>query len=269
MANTSPADVAAKLQKTPYVAEFKKTFGDDIFNNPETAFKWATMALEIYQDTPSVFYPYSSKYDAFLRNQTKLSKQEMRGLDLFKDENKGNCASCHIAEMAPNGAFPTFSDFGLIALGVPRNMKLAINQDPKHFDMGACGPDRLDLKGRGEFCGLFRTPSIRNVATRQVFFHNGKFTSLEEVVRFYNERDTNPGKWYAKGKNGKVMKYDDLPAQYDANINMDPPFGRKAGQRPPLNEAEIKDIVAFMKTLNDGYTDPVQEGGKLRTANAH
>ncbi len=72
--------------------------------------------------------------------------------------------------MTPEGIFPNFSDFGLLAIGVPRNMKLAINQNSKFYDMGACGPDRTDLKGRNEFCGLFRTPSLRNVATRKVFF---------------------------------------------------------------------------------------------------
>ncbi|GGP24738.1 cytochrome-c peroxidase [Silvimonas amylolytica] len=266
MANASAADVAAKVAKAPYAGQFRKVFGEDIFKDPDTAFKWATMALEVFQETPTEFYPYSSKYDAYLRHQIKLSPQEMRGLQVFNDEDKGNCASCHISAVAENGAFPNFSDFGLIALGVPRNMKIPANVDPAHFDMGACGPDRTDLKGRGEFCGLFRTPSLRNVATRKVFMHNGEFTSLEQVVRFYNERDTNPAKWYPRGKDGKVIAHNDLPDQYKDNLNQDPPFGRKPGQKPAMSEADIRDVVAFMKTLTDGYTDPVQEGGKLRTA---
>ncbi|KPC49926.1 cytochrome-c peroxidase [Amantichitinum ursilacus] len=268
MANASPAEVAAKLQKAAYAPQLRKLLGDEIFNNPDQLFKWGTLALEDYQDTPADFYPYSSKYDAFLRHQTQLTKQELHGLEVFNDEEKGNCASCHISAVTPEGIFPNFSDFGLLAIGVPRNMKLAINQNSKFNDMGACGPDRTDLKGRGEFCGLFRTPSLRNVATRKVFFHNGAFNDLEKVVHFYNERETNPGKWYAKDSHGKVIKYDDLPKQYVENINMEAPFNHKRGDKPPMTDAEIRDVVAFMKTLTDGYTDPIQQGGKIRTAKA-
>ncbi len=88
MANASPADVAAKLQKAPYAAQLRKMLGDEIFNNPEQLFKWSTLALENYQDTPAEFYPYSSKYDAYLRHQTTLTKQELHGLEVFNDEEK-------------------------------------------------------------------------------------------------------------------------------------------------------------------------------------
>ncbi|WP_084187445.1 cytochrome-c peroxidase [Andreprevotia chitinilytica] len=253
MANASPADVVAKIKAGPNATQFRKVFGEDIFNNNDTAFRWATMALEVYQQNPADFYPYTSKYDAFLRGQVPLSKQELHGLALFNDGDKGNCASCHISQKTNDGAFPQFSDFGHIAVGVPRNHKLPVNADAHYFDLGLCGPDRTDLKNHPEYCGLFRTPSLRNVATRQTFFHNGSFHSLEEVVRFYVTRDTNPGKWYPKDAHGKVQKYDDLPAQYQANINNEPPFGGKPGGKPALTEAEIRDVVAFMKTLNDGY----------------
>jgi len=47
-----------------------------------------------------------------------------------------------------------------------------------------------------------------------------------------------------------------LPAPYVTNVNTDPPFGRKAGDPPALSPAEIDDVVAFLKTLTDGYTPP-------------
>ena len=77
-------------------------------------------------------------------------------------------------------------------------------------------------------------------------------------MEFYATRDTNPGKWYPKNADGSVAIYDDLPKQYWANINMDPPFGGKPGDKPQLSDAEIDDIVAFLKTLTDGYTGPSQ-----------
>jgi cytochrome c peroxidase len=50
-----------------------------------------------------------------------------------------------------------------------------------------------------------------------------------------------------------VHKYDDLPAGLAANVNVEPPFERAVGQKPALNEAEIADIIVFLKTLTDGY----------------
>jgi len=71
-------------------------------------------------------------------------------------------------------------------------------------------------------------------------------------VRFYAERDTNPEKFYPAVK-GKVQKFDDLPQRYWANLNTEAPFDRKPGEKPALDEAEIKDVVAFLQTLTDGY----------------
>ncbi|PFH09853.1 cytochrome c peroxidase [Collimonas sp. PA-H2] len=253
MGNASPAEVVEKLKRASYAAQFRQTFGATIFDNQEQAFKWALMALEVFQESPTEFYPYNSKYDAFLRQQTQLSKQELRGLQLFNNPAKGNCASCHISEISPSGAFPQFTDYGLIAIGVPRNKHIPANTDPKYYDMGLCGPDRTDLKDKTEYCGMFKTPSLRNVATRKVFFHNGSFSSLEQVIKFYVERDTQPQKWYPKAKDGSVMKYDDLPPAYHGNVNVEAPFDRKPGGQPALTDSEIKDVIAFLKTLNDGY----------------
>jgi len=252
MANHNQAEVAQKLRRAPYAAEFRDTFGKDALDDNK-AFKWTTLALEMYQQDPKEFYPYNSKYDEFLRGKVTLTKQEQHGLDVFNDPNKGNCASCHISRISNTGTFPAFSDFGLIAIGVPRNQELTVNHDPNFYDMGACGPDRTDLKGKTQYCGAFRTPSLRNVALRKTFFHNGKFHDLHQVIEFYSTRETNPEKWYPKNKDGSINKYDDLPKQYHGNINVDAPFNRKKGDKPVLNATEIRDMIAFLNTLTDGY----------------
>ena len=256
MGNPDSASVIAKLQHGPLAAQFRKTYGDDIFAQPELALRWALMSLEVFQESPADFYPYTSKYDAFLRKQVQLNPQELRGLALFNDENKGNCASCHISQPAAGGGFPQFTDYGLINIGVPRNRNLPVNADPAYFDLGLCGPDRTDLKDHKEYCGSFKTPSLRNVALRKVFFHNGSFTSLEQVLRFYVQRDTAPQKWYPKNRDGSIHKYDDMPPGMETNVNVEAPFDRKPGQAPALDEKEIADVVAFLKTLTDGYKAP-------------
>lgn len=259
MGNRDTAIVLAKLKQGPLAAQFRQTYGNDIFDQPDEALRWALMSLEVFQESPTDFYPYTSKYDAFLRKQVQLNAQELRGLALFNDEMKGNCASCHISRISEGGAFPQFTDYGLINIGVPRNGKLPLNADPRYFDMGLCGPDRTDLKDHKQYCGSFKTPTLRNVALRKVFFHNGSFTSLEQVLRFYVQRDTAPQKWYPKNPDGSVHKFDDLPPGLDANVNVEAPFDRQRGQAPALNEKEIADVIAFLKTLTDGY---VVNGGK-------
>ena len=253
MANTDIASVVAKLRRAPYAAQFRATFGATVLDDDARAFEAALMALEVFQESPADFYPYSSKYDAFLRKQTKLSAQELRGLTLFNAADKGNCASCHISAIAPNGAFPQFTDYGLIALGVPRNKHIAANADPRYYDFGLCGPERRDFLQRPEYCGLFKTPTLRNVALRQAFFHNGVFHNLEEVMQFYVQRDTAPQKWYPRNCDGSIRKFDDLLPQHYANVNVDAPFDRHPGDKPALNQAEIRDVIAFLKTLTDGY----------------
>jgi cytochrome c peroxidase len=252
MANGSMEAVIAKVRSAAYAAQFRETFGDHVFSDTALAFKGVLMALETFQQSPVEFYPYSSKYDAWLRRETSLSKEELLGLAAFNDPTKGNCARCHPSGVR-NGAFPQFTDFGYAAIGSPRNQAIPANADRSYFDLGLCGPLRTDLAYKKQYCGLFRTPSLRNVATRSVFFHNGVFHRLQDVVRFYAERDLKPQKWYPLGKDGTTQKFDDLPAQYRGNLDTQAPLDRHVGDAPALSEADINDIVVFLHTLTDGY----------------
>ena len=77
------------------------------------------------------------------------------------------------------------------------------------------------------FAVRFRTPSLRNVAVRKSYMHNGAFSSLRDVVAFYASRSTNPRRWYG------TQEFDDLPKQYRENVNVDKtPYNRHAGEAP-------------------------------------
>jgi cytochrome c peroxidase len=254
MANANIADVMAKLQRTPYRNDFIQLFGAQVFENTTLAMSEAMFAVARYQVEDQTFHPYTSKYDYWLEGKARLSQAELRGLRLFNDPNKANCAGCHLSKPGADGLPPMFTDYQYEALGVPRNTHLAANKDQNFFDMGICGPFRTDLKDQTQYCGMFLTPTLRNVSTRKVFFHNGVYTSLEDVMAFYNERNTAPQKFYPRGADGKIQKYDDLPMQFHANIDdKDAPFDRKLGDKPALTGADIRDIIAFLKALNDGY----------------
>jgi cytochrome c peroxidase len=254
MANPDPASVVAKLQQASYVSQFRQVYGADIFNHPAMALEKATLALEAFQLEDPSFHPYTSKFDAAMAGNADFTPAELRGYGLFNNPDKGNCAKCHVDIPGPGGRPAQFTDFGFQALGVPRNPEIGANHDPRYADLGICGPDRKDMMKEAAFCGMFKSPTLRNVATRGAFFHNGRFHTLEDMLHFYVERDTDPGKWYPKA-NGKVVKYDDLPARYRGNIDsLDAPLNRKQGQPPALNDEEIGDLIAFLKTLNDGYS---------------
>jgi len=253
MANRDPAKFAARLRRSRSAAALRRLFGPTIFDVPDKALAAALEAFELYEQDSAEFYPYSSKYDAFLAGKVKLTAPERHGLALFEDPTKGNCARCHVSERAKDGTPPQFTDYGLVALGAPRNAAIPANRDRAWFDLGMCGPLRDDLRGRAEYCGRFMTPTLRNVAIRQVFFHNGVFHSLRQVIEFYVERDTNPEKWYPRAADGQLRKFDDLPAPYQANIDTDPPFGGHPGDPPALSKSEIDDVIIFLRTLTDGY----------------
>jgi cytochrome c peroxidase len=254
MANTDPADVVAKLARAPYADRFRRMFGDDIFSRPADAFDRMALALQRYQLEDSEFRPFSSKYDEFLRGNAQLSAQEQRGLALFNSPAKGNCAACHPSAKAADGSHPLFTDFTYDNLGVPRNDELVRNGDPNFFDLGLCARAGGDLADRADLCGAFKVPSLRNVALRKAYFHNGRFKTLKDTLTFYVQRDTNPEKWYPLKGDGSVDKFNDLPDRYKGNVNTtEAPYNRQLGGVPALSDAEVDDVIAFLRTLSDGF----------------
>ena len=252
MANADKAAVVAKVAAAPYATEFKAFYGAGVFSDVEGAYLRISLAVQQYEREDTEFNSYSSKYDAFLRGTATLTEQELRGLALYNAPGKGNCAACHPSARGADGALPLFTDFSYDNLGVPRNPELVRNADPASFDLGLC--QRADLTTRSDLCGAFKVPSLRNVAVRRAFFHNGRFKSLKEALTFYVQRDTNPEKWYPTAGDGKVQKFDDVPERHRANVNTtEAPYNRRPGEAPALSDAEIDDVIAFLKTLNDGY----------------
>jgi cytochrome c peroxidase len=255
MANASRAEVVARLAQAAYAADFQRVFGAEIFSRPEDAFNRLTVALQQYQLEDRAFRPFDSKYDAFLAGRTTLASAELRGLALFNSPAKGNCAACHPSARGADGSPPLFTDFSYDALGVPRNPELARNADPAFFDLGLCAREGADLAARPDLCGAFKVPSLRNVALRGAYFHNGRFKDLRSVLRFYVLRDIEPERFYPRDPDGTVRKFDDLPAVWRGNVNtQEAPYNRRPGDSPALSDVEIDDVIAFINTLSDGWT---------------
>jgi cytochrome c peroxidase len=251
MGNADPGQVAIRLARAPYAAQFRARFGADIFAHPRQAYAQALAALERFELTDASLHPYSSRFDDYLDGKATLNPAQMHGLKLFDDPNGGNCASCHLDKQGADGSHPLFTDYQFEALGVPRNTEIPANSNPEYFDAGLCGPLRTDQRQQSAYCGMFKTPTLRNVAARAVFFHNGRFHDLRQVLEFYVRRDTNPERWYPTSRGG-VVKFDDLPPALRVNVDViDAPLTRRAGEPPVWREADIDDVLAFLETLTD------------------
>jgi cytochrome c peroxidase len=251
MANATRAEVIARLQRSPNADRFRQVFGVDALQDANRAFTNLAIAIAQFEVENPDFHRFDSRYDRYLAGKTELSEAERRGLELFEDPKKGNCAECHPNRPTKDGASPLFTDFTYDNVGVARTARIPANVDPAFFDLGLCGPERQDLAKRRELCGAFKVPTLRNVARTPPYFHNGSFDDLREVVDFYVRRDTHPEDWYPRDED-VVRKFDDLPAGMRDAVNVtEVPYDRKAGETPALTPAEIDDVVAFLKTLDD------------------
>ena len=252
MAASTEDAVAGKLEQADYAQDFRGLFGPGIFRDKKMAVAEAMFAIARYQIEDPGFHPFTSKYDAWLAGNVRLSAAELRGYLAFNDPARGNCAACHLDKPTRDGQPPLFTDFQYEALGAPRNPAIPANRDSSYYDMGICGPYRSDMRDQTQYCGMFLTPSLRNAAGRGVFFHNGAFNSLDQVLDWYVNRDLQPERFYPRDGNGAVVKYDDLPAQYRSNVDTaDAPFNRQPGNQAALNKQDIQDIIAFLHTLDD------------------
>jgi cytochrome c peroxidase len=321
MNNSSSASVVQTVQKASYAALFQQAFGAGVFSNSDTAFTDIGLALQAYQEEDPSFQPYTSKFDLYLSNKIggTLTPAELRGLALFNNTDNGaGCAACHYGGANFNGSVGLMTDFTYQAIGAPRNdTQIPDNPDPipsntntAYFDMGLCGPlatihvPGTATSGAGPdqftnvnvpdpYCGRFKVPTLRNVATRTVFFHNGVFHSLVQVLNFYNTRDTNPEYWYPStggdtsqmvqnpsfalfpqaASGATAARFNDLPAQFQGNIDEELPLGqgqtdpggttaadgaqaRAVHSTPQMTQQNIADVICFLNTLTDGYQPP-------------
>lgn len=243
------AELVRRLRLTVWAPQFFAHFGES--TDDERVVLQLTQAIAAFIREDPRFHPYDSKFDHVMAGRDEFSAAEKRGREVFRDPARGNCAACH-PDVSVDGQPPLFTDFRYVAQGLPRNAAIPANADTGYFDMGVCGPQREDLAGRRDLCGMFRTPGLRNAARRPVFFHNGVFQTLQQVVDFYNTRDSDPARWYPV-VDGVVQVFNDLPAALRTNVIREAPFGARIDGRPPMSRRDSADLVCFLETLTDGH----------------
>ena len=262
MAMPSRWAVVTRLKENPhYVSQFRKLYKIDLDSIPgkeaataevlpppgvSEAFERMAAAIAEFEKS-QVFTPFTSKYDYVLAGQTDFSELERAGLELFNSD-KSKCSACHPSEplSTPDGQYmpPLFTDFSYDNLGLPRNINIPGNPEP---DLGLGGREDIAAADpNGEQLGKHKVMGLRNIAVTAPYMHNGSLSSLEEVVHFYNTRDAKPRE--CRDSNDPGFGEDCWPVPEVAqNVNIE-----ELGDLR-LSADQEQALVAFMKTLTDGY----------------
>ena len=244
------------------------------------------LAIAAYEAAPEIS-PFSSKFDYALAHpdQLVLSPDEQAGWDLF--HGKAKCNTCHLdgteslagktaRKITPRDVgskAPLFTDFTSSNLGIPRNPAIPYYKRNKPDEYGfTANPEGSAYVDKGvggflrnrqlnpnldwarlapQFDGKFQVSTLRNVDKRprpdfvKAYMHNGYLKSLKAVVHFYNTRDKFPHCPHgASGEKVTCWPAPEVPQNVDTTI----------GNLGLTNEQENQ-LVAFLKTLTDGY-DP-------------
>ncbi len=154
LASNLTPDLEAALAIDPTYPElFEAAFGD-----PQVTAARIAFAIASYE---RALIPDDTAWDRFKRGDSAaLTPAQQRGAQLFA--GKAKCDKCH--------ALPSHSDGGFHNIGL---------RDP------TLDPGRAEITGNPDDRGKFRTPSVRNAVLRPRFMHTGQFTTLDEVVAFY------------------------------------------------------------------------------------
>ena len=262
------AAVVSRICASAYSGLFTQVCGADACDvaNVSAAYACVGYSVAAYEGSPEV-NQFTSKYDAFLAGRVDLTKEEKQGLNLFK--GKGKCANCHILDPGPKGEPPLFTDFTFDNLGVPRNPDNPFYNEPAFNPLGLAWIDlglggflqsRVDYQAYAPAnLGKMKVPTLRNVdkwdpmlgPKVKAYSHNGYFKSLWQIVHFYNTRDAKPPCVNAFTRIDDALAQGCWPVpEVPVNVNT-----KELGDLH-LTTAQEKAIVAFMRTLSDGYTPP-------------
>lgn len=283
--------LCVKVLRSAYAGLFEQVWGPgslDCAQDVAGVYEKIGRAIAAYERSPEV-NPFTSKFDLFWDNARAAGKdpsqivcgtgmqgcggggsnpnrwtqfrnlglndQELTGLAAFND--RAQCSSCHTLAAAP-GQRPLFTDFGYDNIGTPKNpanpfykMSPAVNP---------AGADWIDY-GLGGYLqaagyapevyepelGKHKVPTLRNVDLRptsntvKAYGHNGYFKSLDDIVLFYQWRGCAGGGMGGGMGCGMMDMFDD------------PEVPATVADLPMFPRPQVNNIVAFLKTLSDGY----------------
>jgi len=200
------ANVVLKLQqKQEYKDQFMRAFGSEEITSEKMGLALENFMFSVVSD--------DSKFDRFLIGQALLSDSEERGRVLFFGEyneffpatSGADCAHCHAGNNFENNEFANNG----------------MDTDAEFVDMG-----REDVTNDPADRAKFKVPTLRNIEMTSPYMHDGRFTTLEEVVDHYNNNIEN-----SSTVDGALLGTTSTGLMLDAQ--------------------EKQDLINFLKTLTD------------------
>lgn len=145
----------------------------------------------------------NSKFDKFYRGEISLSPSELNGYAIYNSE-RGDCFHCHGTLLFTDNLFHNN----------------AIESEEPFLDNGLG-----NVTNNPSDNGKFKTPSLRNIEYSAPYMHDGRFTTLAQVLEHYNSG-----------------------GHYTSTVD---PLMKKIGIGLQLTNQELSDLLAFLKTLSD------------------
>jgi cytochrome c peroxidase len=143
-------------QQQGYRTQFKKVFNTDTITSKHVAYALAQFTRSMTS--------FNSRIDRYMRHEMMLNFSELNGLYIFNSE-KGECFHCHSLGLFHDNAY---HNTGLDSIFTSANS------------------GRYAITGNSEDIGKFKTPTLRNIALTSPYMHDGRYTTLEQVIEFYN-----------------------------------------------------------------------------------
>lgn len=198
MANTWSNAVSALQNSTEYPPLFDDAFGTTTIDS--------TMVTKAIAQFVRTLISGNSRFDQSQRGEIELTDAEANGLNIYLDETRGDCFHCHGNPLNPLWTDNAFHNNGLDQFFEDKGLS------------NATGDPRDD--------GKFKTPSLRNLAYSAPYMHDGRFTTLDEVINHYSE-----GLVYSE--------------------TIDPLMKKVAEGGVHLTEQDKADLKAFLLSLSD------------------
>lgn len=247
MNNPDRASVVDAVRRASYAPAFRELFGPGALDEGDAGFGHVTEVLAAFERTASLA-PFSSRYDRSLAGLLALTDAEQRGLEIFEDPARGNCAGCHPSRPGPDGTPPLFTDHSYDNLGIPRydNNKFYVQpsslnpEGEHHIDHGL-----MTTVGDPAQDGRFRVPTLRNIAVTPPYGHNGYFQNLPYFIDFLNTRDIGSRDVGTCSRIATGVRCGWPPPEVTATVD------RHGIGNLGLDDQDIADLLAFLAALTD------------------
>jgi cytochrome c peroxidase len=265
MANADEAALARRVAAAPYAAQFRQAFsapGRDVFADPKQAVAWMALAFEVFEQGRE-FAPFDSRYDRFLAGRaTPVARGAARARAVPRSR-KGNCDTCHPSRRSSSGRAPLFTDAGFIAVAAPRRADLpplaasarSIRSPRRRAaprPTWGCAARAARAHRRSELLrALSHADAAQRGAARELLPQRLGAGRCATRSRSTPRATPIPRAGIRRTRTAACASTTTCRAGMAPFVNHEVPFEPRPDGKPRLDDRDIDDIVAFLRTLTD------------------